>query len=392
LEKNLTIIDSLLRTRHHLPFDERFLCIETLTTIPFTHPELLRENPIDLRVVCTAEVSNEIFILPDAAYIVIDLATIETAFHFVMGCLRYGVGSVADPTKCSILRLAMIRSLGFDDPALTAAFLVDYVSERCRLEAVLSPKGLVIDADSAAERLVKNALAAFAVGHEIAHFLYRRSKTYREERNNHLDYVLKHTIDAIVGANVANPLALNYLRRLEQSLNGSAKTATLALDLEEVTCDMVAACSVLNAISKASQDFDAVRIAFTAIQMSISVNWLIGYIDLLLGRIIFRNPLPMVRNHEIISGRSLITASYASGYRLRMLEDSGQSSDINIQRVLADLPNADALLVSCLNELFSFAAMLRREHLGQAFIDFKLGPTDSLFDAVIRVLRGTAPA
>jgi hypothetical protein len=211
LEKQLTIIDSLLRTRHHLPFDERFLHIDTLTKIPFTHHELVRENPIDLRVVCTAEVLNEIFILPDAAHIVIDLAAVEMAFHFVMGCLRYGVGGVGDPTKCSILRLAMIRSLGFDDPALTAAFLVDYVSERCRLEAVLTPKGLVIDANSRTEVLVKNALAAFAVGHEVAHFLYRRSKTYRDERNNHLNYVLKHAIGAIVEANVANPATLGTI-------------------------------------------------------------------------------------------------------------------------------------------------------------------------------------
>lgn len=381
------MIDYILAGRRNIPIDCSFLDPKRLDTLSFPQYDFLSQETLKVNVVCTADVMNEVIVLDDIAYIILDLTTIETYFRFLQGGQRYGIGCEEDTTKLSLLRLALIKSLSFSDSVITAGLLAEYISERCRLEAVIEPNGLIFDSGTPEDNIAKNGLAAFAIGHEIGHLMYRKSRRFRKGINEHLEYVLANLIPSISTQYLGDERILDYLKRLTIDLKRPEKDEVFSIDLEEVACDMFAAATVLQAISKYGKDEKSIRIAFTAIQMFISVNWLINIVDMAFGCIISNAPMLAIRHREIIGVRSLIVACYAAGYRLEVLEGISRPSDVDIRDVLKDMPEADRAIEMSFYQLFSKCALLQRNYLGRIYTGFKLVSEDALFETVVRVIR-----
>jgi hypothetical protein len=88
-----------------------------------------------------------------------------------------------------------------------------------------------------------------------------------------------------------------------------------------------------------------------------------------------------------MGGRSFLVSCYASGFRLNVIEKNIRPKDIEIQRVLSDVPDADAMLERTFFEMFSQRAYQQRNYVGHIYMGFGLTRPDSLFETTVRVIR-----
>lgn len=382
------MIDLVLGCRWPLAIDEGFIDPARVERLLGDLGDRELRKTVLVRCICSADFLNEVLIHDAGADIIIDLSTLETAFCIVSGFLQTNEAE-KDSTRLSLLRMMTSLSLPFGDEVLTAGFLSEYISERARIEAAWEPDGFFMDRGQRDDEIAKDAIAAFIVGHEAGHFLYKTSPGFREEVLERVQHTVSTSLKTL-GPDTLLPDGVKFLTGIMEAFGGDLTKGKQANDLEELVCDFAAGEAALRAMANALSDVRDVRTAFTAIQGAVAANWVIEAARDAFQHVVLGTPSGRAHRNELLAGRSLVTAINLSALRYKGIEGWTSPDDEAINAVLQDIPDVDEMLVKTFNDLWSSSAQLKREYLGAIYTNFTAISGAEIIRSAEAVLRQPA--
>lgn len=229
----------------------------------------------------------------------------------------------------------------------------------------------------------KRVIAAFAVGHEISHYLFRTDRSFRLAALKTLDETLENTVSAFRSTPQFHASrGLKFAEAMMTSLEGEGD---MLGDAEEVAGDIMAGESVLRSI--AVGDHGGVGASFEVIQSVITTTWLVACLRDSLEHMLLGHSLGAGRRGDLLAGRSFLSSAALTTYRMRSIEGQAQFDEPTARRILADVPDSDEVLIKLYDEVLSPETLMQRDCLAAIHLEFGFYDRAKLHGLAVEVLR-----